>query len=349
MRCSGCGFHNLPGTTACVSCGSLLATSRSGQSVGVLTPPRATPLRKWWQQRSGRLRLFITRHSRGHTRWMRYAGQGVDLAVRSPRLAPHLWVALWGLVPGLPQYLRGESFPAAVFAGSWLALVFAAAFFFAHPVGTVFLALAIGWHALSALMPYRGALSTERLLVRCALSLAAYAAIVFCVYFPLEKLVGYFLVPLATEGTTVAGQFADGDTLLVRRIHDPEWLPRVGTLVAVERPSRRGSRTVIDRVVAGPGDHLAFKKGVLSRNGEPAQEWEYPLDASMLPPELDLTVPAGKLFVWPSIVMQIRGRERLRPVEWANMVEAAQVPRADWIGVPWMVYHPISRRRFLNP
>ncbi len=98
------------------------------------------------------------------------------------------------------------------------------------------------------------------------------------------------------EGRSMAPTLHDQDRLVVNKLayqlHDPE----VGDVVMLRHPSTPGL-SLVKRVIAAPGDTVAFRGGVVLRNG-------VAVDEAFLSPELrsfedrePIVVPEGYYFV----------------------------------------------------
>jgi len=312
MACARCGFHNLPGTAVCVSCQvPLLAAAPI--SLAEITPPRASPLDKLI---GARLRGWLRRH-----------------ALTSSHFSP-----LQGLVPGLPQLRRGRGRWAAGFFGGWLLCMLLAFHFFGSSPCMFYLGLALACHVISALLPYLEPLRGMSAGQRVCCCLAAYAGLLVCIYLPLRLAVGHFVVPVGVRQTL--GKLQKGDVLLIRRNRDANWRPSYGTLVAT---SLWQQEVMLDRIIGKPGDTLGIRDGVLYRNNQPVPPAEAPLDPRRLPRKMRITVPAGYYFVWPSLAIL-----NIAEITDGQISQIGLVSQDQLLGEPWMIYHPLSRRRFIE-
>lgn len=320
MRCERCGFHNLPGTATCMSCRAALGAPAAPVSRAAITPPRATPWKRLWS------RAFRRPMPRVRVpEWVR------DL---SPR---HLAA---GFVPGLPQLLSGERRRAAWLAGAWGAAILGAAHWFGSDGFAPWLGAAIAVHSTSALLPYRRALTGFDLRSRALIGVATALTLVLALYMPLLGLVRRWAEPIGiVPNTAMAGSLESGDVLLVKRTN-AAILPARGAIVAVDGVA--GGVTVIDRVLGLPGDRLQKKDGVLTRNGVELSGAEGPLSPGGLPDGLDVEVPAGSFFLWPSVGFRVYGNVPVPFVGWGVH------PVARLRGEAWAVYHPVAHRRWLR-
>jgi hypothetical protein len=256
------------------------------------------------------------------------------------------------LIPGLPQLWLRQTDRAKKFLGAWLILLLGAGWFFGHLFGAFLLGLALSCHALSILLPYQYALATMHWGRRSICSLLVYAALLLMVYVPLRKTTGRFVLPVAV-GEDIAQIIAKGDTVLVRRSRNPLWMPNYSSLVMIDR-SFQGQlmnppgfpwafyahySNIFDRVLGHPGDRLAVRGGKLFRNGLLVPDHDGPLRSDALPEGMDITVPEGNIFVWPSLAIQ-------QPKAVNSLHYGAISPTL--LGTPWRIAAPFSRRKFLG-
>lgn len=98
------------------------------------------------------------------------------------------------------------------------------------------------------------------------------------------------------EGRSMEPTLHDQDRLIVDklsyRLHDPE----VGDVVMLLHPNDP-SQSLVKRVVAEPGDTVAFRKGVLIRNGVQTDEEFVPADLRSFEDRVEVAVPEGFYFV----------------------------------------------------
>ncbi len=314
MQCSHCGFHNLPGTNECLSCRVPFGRT----ATAVLTPPRAPSWRK-------RFRAF---HGLPHVR---------PGAVRQVLVASQ---TLLGLLPGLHQLVLGRRRLGTAFLGAWLLLLALAFAWLGTATCTVLAGLALSTHVFSALHPYQEAMRPLPLVRRCLVSLATWAVLLLAVYLPLQWGVEQLVFPLRLPAGVSAPSFKEGDVVLVSRVRDPGWRPARGRLVAF---NRAWGGPTMDRVLGVAGDHIEVLEGTFVRNGTPIPPAERPLDPGVVPAVLDLVVPEGSVFVWPSLGMRIYNQE------YFDLAPFGLVPLGSLLGTPWRVWQPWSRRRALEP
>lgn len=315
MQCPRCGFHNLPGTEACLSC--RVPFGRGAAAVGTLSPPRATA----WSKRSRRVRGLLRAFDR-MGRWV-----------------PTTRRALLGLVPGLPQLVLGwRTLGGAIFA-AWTVFLALAFFWLGTTWAVVFSGMALSAHVMSALLPYLAAMQALPLRRRCLVSLLAWAGLLLLVYFPLSRALDHFVFPLRFTENARSALVQGGDVILVRRRDGTHWRPAAGSLVVFQHAW--GTATM-DRVIGVAGDRIEVRDGRVWRNGRELSLEELPLVPSALPPLLDVVVPADSVFVWPSLGLRIYNTN-----DWV-FAAVGTVPLRSLVGEPTRIWQPLSRRRRLE-
>jgi hypothetical protein len=312
MSCSRCGFFNLPGTASCVSCGTPLGNA-GGAIATAIAPPRATTLQKRFRQ-------------------ARQALLGRAVVERNRR--PGAGVALMGLVPGLPQALRGSPWTGAGFFVTWAAFLASAVCFLGVPVCPYLIGGAIGTHFTSAVQPWRAELNRLSLWDRTVLTLATYAFLAMLLYFPLYQQARKFVTPVELNGIRDNDLLRRGDTVLAWTL-PPGTFPPVGSLVAFRL--REGHALVVDRLIGLPGDRIQYANGAWTRNGVFLGPAEQPLARTEMPKVIDITLPAGLCFAWPSLILQIEGH--VLPAQ-----ELGLMPADHIVGVPTRIVSPFRRR-----
>jgi|GEM_PF-5044292 len=314
MQCSHCGFHNLPGTHECFSCHVPFGRT----ATAVLTPPRAPSWRK-------RLRAF---HSLPRVR---------PGAMRQVLVASQ---ALLGLLPGLHQIVLGRRRLGAAFLGAWILLLALAFVWIGTATCTLLAGLALSTHVFSALHPYQEAMRPLPLGRRCLVSLATWAILLLAVYLPLQRGVDSIVFPLRIPAGIAAPSFKEDDVVLVRRVNVAGWRPARGRVVAF---THAWGGPTMDRVLGVAGDHIEVLEGTFVRNGVPIPPAERPLNPAVVPATLDVVVPEGSVFVWPSLGMRIYNEGNV------DVARFGVVSLRSMLGVPWRIWQPWSRRRVLEP
>jgi hypothetical protein len=231
-------------------------------------------------------------------------------AIAESKIAPTFTtdVAMRLIIPGWAQfYLRrpGRGYVFMIAAG------------IAFLMAVVFVGTSLGNLALGAMFSMHSASISDAVMapgstVRESIGggLMVYILLGALIYLPSIWLIGRVTVPYRLQ-ENVAPFLAD-DVLLVR--HYPH--PKVGDIVVYARPAasinltpqmgeRRYMRTEglgIDRILAGPGDHLHSVKNQIFVNDQPIAF--RPLNSPGGLPPLDVHVPAASYFIWPSALNQ---------------------------------------------
>ena len=88
----------------------------------------------------------------------------------------------------------------------------------------------------------------------------------------------------------------DQDRLVINKlayqIHDPD----VGDVVMLLHPNNP-DQVLVKRIVAGPGDTVSFREGVVVRNGVPVDEEFVPADLRSYEDAAPVVIPGGFYFV----------------------------------------------------
>ncbi|MCE9583706.1 MAG: zinc finger Ran-binding domain-containing protein [Planctomycetes bacterium] len=275
MSCPRCGFFNFPGSPACVSCGTPLGHAAGAVAIAT-APPRATSL----QKRMRRARKVVL-------------GTDVALETRTPR--PSL--ALFALLPGLPQVIFGYNVLALVFATAWAASLALATWLFGSPFSPWFVGGAIGTHFMSAVHPWRAPVFRMGFRDRTLLTLTIYLLLAGGIYWPAFRIAGQHVIPLAVHDIRPNPVFHTGDSVLIRPL-PASASPAAGSLVAFTIGN--GAGLVIDRVLGLPGDRIQWQAGTWKRNSIDLGPGEVPLTTTAMPRLIDFVVPENALFIWPS-------------------------------------------------
>ncbi len=287
----------MPGTPACVRCG----TSLRLQAVAIdVHPPRASPLvrqvRRWfaWRRLYYPLRDFVIH--RGGALERRAVGV-FDAAPLKPGSLPRM------LLPGWAQRFQGRTQRGKAFFGVWSALFTAGLMCLGSTFGSVMFGLAFAVHAgsiLDLLLP-----ATDRAPRQIVLRGVAVGAALLALYLPLSRVVTHFVD--ARQWLVDAGPFASGDVVLFNPRAYLGEAPQVGDIVLFRGSDWRvmrgntvygGGGEGTDRILAGPGSTVAWKHGELWVDGRRSNL--RPLNGQALPDQADLPVPAGMYYIVPS-------------------------------------------------
>lgn len=296
MECPSCQFHNMPGGSACVRCGTPLDLS------GVdFLPPRA----------SGNVavrtaRLSIDRLATG-------AGELANALAVSLRLTQvHFRYTtatdlITSIVPGLGQLRTGRRKLGRAILTIWSASLV----LMCLSVGTnwfwLFATIVIGSHCTAINLLLIDDLRGHTLLRRIIVGLGVYLTLMLLIYMPVwwtaSQLGTIYVMPPGVHSTTVR----PGDALLLTS----NWTHRPyarGDLVRVRFDSLMGNGMffqpldTVDRIVAMPGERLRISNGVLFVNDIPAPPQMLPLEPLPGNFTYDAVCPPDHALVFPSAV-----------------------------------------------
>lgn len=122
--------------------------------------------------------------------------------------------------------------------------------------------------------------------LRTVTSAAVYATLIATFVFQVARV----------EGRSMEPTLHDQDRLIVNKlayqVHDPE----IGDIVMLLHPNKPGE-SLVKRIVASPGDTVAFRAGVMLRNGGAVEEAFVPADLRSFEDRAPTVVPEGFYFV----------------------------------------------------
>ena len=222
-------------------------------------------------------------------------------------------------------------------------------FFLGTGLGSVFLGLAISVHASSVIDLVFSATQSHLLRILYCVCYGGLVALV--VYWPAGVLASSFAVPVSIMHGT--GLLQPGDVVIYNRSAYRSSPPQPGDVVVYEMASTRFSSPLtrlgghqnviyqlggrqIDRILAGPGQHVKARDGKLEVDGEPATR--KPLNPSVGFQAGELTLPSDSYFIVPSEVPYLNGTV---PSElWSY---AAIVPAYEIAGKVYLRNYPLRR------
>lgn len=322
----------MPGLKACGRCGALLQLGALAISVH---PPRASAWVKWWRRRSVRARLAVQNAARA------VGAVLVDRDVYDGPIGP---VMRRTIVPGWPQFYQGRRLRGSCFLGIYASLAASALATLGTEIGSVCLGLAIATHASSALdVVLPATRESEGRLVRILAMLGLVGLIAYGI--PFYAISG-FAVPRRIAIAT--GPLDAGDVVLlspgIYRLRSPQPGDTVlYELPALQVPARRQTHATfefrgqrIDRILAGPGEHLQFDDGNWFIDGRPSSQ--VPLHTRRLPRKLDIRVPPDCYFILPTTAL-MDGMD-LERLDWAR---ASLVRTERILGRVWIRHWPWRR------
>lgn len=98
------------------------------------------------------------------------------------------------------------------------------------------------------------------------------------------------------EGRSMEPTLQDQDRLIINKLAYHVDAPQVGDVVMLLHPNNPG-QSLVKRVVASPGDSVAFREGVVVRNGMAIDEGFIPVDHRSFEDRAQVVVPEGHYFV----------------------------------------------------
>ena len=139
------------------------------------------------------------------------------------------------------------------------------------------------------------------------------------------------------EGRSMEPTLRDQDRLVVAKLPYAFHDPAVGDIVMVRHPNNP-DQILVKRVVAGPGDTVAFRNGQLLRNGMPVSEEFIPQDERSFDNRDPETVAQGYYYVL--------GDHRNNS---SDSREFGAVPRMYILGKVQARWWPISTAKVYQP
>lgn len=308
-----------------------------------------------------------------------------DTLVRSIQFLNHQhqflkrpWLAAWlSVIPGLGQIYNGQLFKAFPFLFSFITLVTLFVIYIKQDISNWLLYAACGVIIIafmdafvtSIIKNQRGTVSKRQFF-----SLFFYG--LFLMGFTLLMLQWYAhgLFQLThINNDALSPYFQAGDYVCVNRC--AYWFknPQRGDIVfyapdtTFEAEDTQGNLYIIgadnaiERIIGLPGETVEFKNGIILINGTPLPQETYPLVTTSMPGFLKTTLSNDQYFILQSVVPQpgdsvsdkffmaiggIPAHHNAHISDEENWLKASVIPRKKFIGKPWFIYDPPSRRRF---
>ncbi len=329
MKCVNCQFQNMPGSVVCGRCGTSLGLA-TATAIDV-HPPRAGR----WRQRLRK--AFPARRAYFNLRDAAERSRSLKIAVPRGELLFLLGLA----IPAWPQFHTGRRIRGHLFLWSFLAFLLPGLLMLGTVRGSVLLGLAFSVHTSGALDAVMLNFADCGYRDRWARAILVSAAIGLLVYLPLGVLLDYVASPRTIRSQI--GTLSPGDIVLVNAALQP----RPGRLVLYDVPEIREDidrrnhgvfRLIggpcIERILAGPGDHVRLEGGALFVNGKPCP-WR-PVGTSM-PTKLYLDVPDGCWFILPAVLSLTP-----LPDDHEAWERVSLVPFENMHGTPFLRTHPLN-------
>lgn len=297
MQCPSCAFYNMPGMAVCGRCGASLQLNAVAIDVH---PPRASAhaklLRRWFPLRTWYYRLATLLES-VHVRRLPRLGVSQSTAGVLVRMA----------APGWAQAYLGQRVRGFAFFGAFVGCTLLGLGLFGSLVGNLFLGLAAGVHLGAMIDVIWGGSNDLRVRLN-YLAVAAVCTAVF-LYGPVVALAGRYAVPVRLR--LGVAPFQAGDIVVYNPSAYAHSAPVSGDVVLYDIPATRipGNRNGhaaaylvqgprIDRILAGPGQKVAFRGSGLLVDGR-SSPW-LPLNPQQMPASGELTVAFNSYLIVPS-------------------------------------------------
>lgn len=139
------------------------------------------------------------------------------------------------------------------------------------------------------------------------------------------------------EGRSMEPTLEDQDRLVVNKLAYQLHDPRVGDIVMLLHPNDPGL-ALVKRIVAGPGDTVAFRDGLVLRNGDVSEENFIPEERRSHEDGASIVVPDGYYFVLGDHRRNSSDSRRFGPV-----------PKKYILGRVQVRWWPLGRARLFEP
>ncbi len=237
------------------------------------------------------------------------------------------------VVPGGAQFYLGRRRRGWAFLGAFAACLASGVFFLGTTMGNVLLGLALSAHLSSIIDAiWSGSHEMPTRLEYLAMTACAVALVV---YWPVVALVGRYASFVRLQAN--APPFAQGDVVVYNPSAYAGSPPEIGDVVLYDMGRNQTGNYLIqgariDRILAGPGQTVAFRNAQPIIDGVPSA-WR-PLNAHRVPAFGETRVPEGCYFILPST-------DPILPVE--PMTPAAVVPATAIRGKAVWLHRPFGR------
>ena len=293
MQCPSCQFENMPGSGRCARCSASLALATTAINVH---PPRA-----------GRMSRFAPTFWRTWHALERAGSTASPIiaAFAAPAHNVHFDLAtlLRGIIPGWPQYYRGNKPRAYAFFFSYVALMLPAVVLAGTFFGSILLGLAVAMHVTSfcdAMVSVFASL-TDRVLF----TLLGGLVLSLAVYWPIGWLVSRVATPVRINRTIPP--FHLGDVLWYSRganaergelvLYSLTTLRTAGRTAAGQAANYVFEGDWMGRVIATAGENISLKQGKWYLNGTVTEL--LPITPQIAEAAAAWTIPAGHALVFP--------------------------------------------------
>jgi type IV secretory pathway protease TraF len=257
---------------------------------------------------------------------------------------------LWRLaVPGWAQlYCGREQLGRALMAG-YAFFLLGAAIFIGTSLGSVLLGLAATCHAASIVDIAN--MSGGEWLHRVGIFAGYLVTVALAVYLPAGWLLTRVAVPRVVNASSPV--FQSGDVVLYAPTSTGLVPPAVGQMTLYRLPDfiipdQANHRNYqvggerIDRILAGPGQHVVWREGQLEVDGQPSLL--VPVDPARCPPYFETTTPSGHFLILPSTLgVNMGGLPGT-----SDLTRICLIPSRDVLGRVYWRQQPISRMGWIQ-
>jgi hypothetical protein len=350
MQCPSCHFENMPGVSNCGRCGAALNLGSAAVNV---YPPRA----RRWARPFRRFFYFFTRTRYLPAGWLegragKWAAKGADMlrdeinSFKNDRIPWRIVMRM--ALPGWPQLFLSRRLQGRIFLCGFLTFMPLGLFFAGTGLGGFFMGLALALHAASIIdiVIFFSRQRDSRLVY----SLACMILVGTVLYFPAAWLITR--VAVAQQFQRNADPFLAGDVILYNPSAYRRTDPQVGEIVMyrlpyahfdIPNPGGHGhaiydftGQIVAGRVLASPGQKLAYEKGQLKVDGR-LSPWSQSVPAQFFTEGLNTTMPDGQYYILSGFTPTA---QELRPEILSNYTF---VPRGSILGRVYFRTHPLGR------
>lgn len=337
MQCANCGFYNMPGSAACGRCSTSLGLATATLAV---SPPRASA-------RTKRLRrVFPVRRVYHRVSDGLLSERFREATARHLPSVPPGPLLVRSVIPGWTHFYLKQPVRGHLFLWGWMFCLLMSLVLTGGTAGAIWFGLAFSVHASAisdwVMQTFADAGVRDRMVRGLAISAVLWVA----VYWPVAYGIGRIAQPQTID--VAMPPFAVGDVVIVNH----EAAPRVGSVVMFQVPDRTidagriggehyrfiYTGDAIDRILAGPGDRVAFADGRLTVNGQPAR-W-LPLNPLPAGKSVSFTVPPQHYLILPSGAVDLSRRLNASANSWK---ELGVIPAESIDGRVLFRSHPLSR------
>jgi signal peptidase I len=281
------------------------------------------------------------------------------------KIQPESWLTAMviSVVPGLGHYLYGRKLQGMLLAGGWWLLLCFTLFFWGYLLAQLTVAGLLFLHIYCLLDAGRPLLPEQSLTKRCKIFAVATFVLLVCFYVPLHMTRRALVEDVVIAYDTRSTVFIQGDMLLVNKYFCKHERLRRGDLVMYAMDGQRINpgevgipnvdyvyiplMRVIDRILGVAGDKVAFTENGIYVNDEKLPDEDGPVNSRELPRDAIFVVPPGHYCVYPSCLRATYPHSDREYPSMGIKLQQSIVVAKKISGKVFMLYCPLSRRRFL--